>query len=316
MRRLIALFSLLFACWSPSLHAEPTHVHVGAFVNQLYDMKLRDNQVTVDFYIWFRWKGDDVNPANSFEVVNGKIESKEFQPERTVDGWRYAQGRVLAVLNKQWDVKRFPVDTQTITIEIEDADSVESSLIFIPDQANSRVGPKVSLPGYKVVATSAATLSNEFYSNFGDISQPTDARSVYSRFVQTIEISRPGYGYYTKVFLPTIIAAWVAFLAFLVKPIDLDPRFGLGVGALFAVVATALIIQAELPQGADITLADQINILSMMMIFLSIIQSAISLKLYEKEPDGVRRSVWFDRVSFVLFPAVYLGGVAVATLAG
>ncbi|MBI2340552.1 MAG: hypothetical protein HYU99_09360, partial [Deltaproteobacteria bacterium] len=52
-------------------------VYIGVYMNQIPSLSLKDNQFTADFWIWFRWKGDDIKPVESFDLVNGHIESKE-----------------------------------------------------------------------------------------------------------------------------------------------------------------------------------------------------------------------------------------------
>lgn len=281
-----------------------THVHVGSFINQVFDLNLRENKVTADLYVWFRWQGDLVNPPETFEVINGKVEEKQFQPTRDVMGWHYAYGRVLVTFNKYWDVTRFPMDEQVIDLIIEDADADENEMVFIADTKNTNYSKEVRIPGYQIVKSNAAVTQRVYSTNYGDISLPTDNRSVYSRYVHSLTIERPGYGYFVKLFITTMISACVAFLAFLVKPIDLDPRFGLGVGALFAVVASAFIISAELPQSNEMTLADQMNVTAMLVILASLVQSALSLKIFERNEAASRV---LDRASFVGFPVAYLG---------
>ena len=297
----------------PTASAEPTaadtakqitEVHVGSFINQLFDLNLRENKVTADLYVWFRWQGDHVNPPETFEIINGKVEEKQFQPTREVMGWNYAYGRVLVTFNKYWDVTRFPMDEQTIDLIIEDADADENALLFIPDTKNTSYSKEARLPGYSIVKSEAKVTQRVYSTNYGDISLPSDNRSVYSRYVHSLTIERPGYGYFIKLFITTMISACVAFLAFLVKPIDLDPRFGLGVGALFAVVASAFIISAELPQSNEMTLADQMNVTAMLVILASLVQSAISLKIFERNEAASRH---LDRASFIGFPVLYLG---------
>ena len=47
----------------------------------------------------------------------------------------------------------------------------------------------------------------------------------YSRFTLPLQFKREGLGYFIKTFFGLFVAASIAFLAFFMKPIDLDPRF-------------------------------------------------------------------------------------------
>lgn len=301
-RFLLALVAVLFCGLSASAHAEPDKVTVGIYMNQITGLNLRENQVNVDFYIWFRWTDDSINPLESFELMNGTVSTKTPTPVRKIKGENYGQARIQAVLNQPWDVSRFPLDSQTIRIEIEDNDSTADKITYLPDTENSQVSNEISLPGYQMNGVDTNVRSHLYHTNYGDISLPRDAESVYSRFNFDIRIGRPDSTYFLKTFSTIFISSMVAFLAFLVKPVDLDPRFGLGVGALFAVVASYFIIAGDLPRSSGFTLADKVNMLSMGVIFLSLLQSAISLMIYERNQAY---SLRLDRASIIVFPIAY-----------
>src|SRR5262245_14144260 len=57
--------------------ANPTHVNAGIYVDRIVDLSIKDASWTVDFYLWFRWRGDGVEPGNGFQVVDGSIDSQQ-----------------------------------------------------------------------------------------------------------------------------------------------------------------------------------------------------------------------------------------------
>lgn len=281
-------------------------VYAGVYVNQIYASSLKDNQFSVDFWIWFRWKGDNIKPVESFDLVNGRIESKESLYEDRIEGLNYAALRVNAAITKFWDIRRFPLDNHILTLEIEDADNEEHKLKFIPDTENSAFDPGVQVPGWKMGKGWAKVHPHGYKTNYGDISLPTGNESVYSSFVYSIPIVRPGYGYFLKLFLTVFIATLIAFLAFAIKPTDLDPRFGVGIGAIFAAVASEYVVTSSLPDTNLITMADQLHILAIVFIFLSLLESTISLQILSRGHEKVSRRM--DFISLILFPAAYIMG--------
>ena len=108
-----------------------------------------------------------------------------------------------------------------------------------------------------------------------------------------------------KLFVGLFGAVGVAMLAFFIKPTDVDPRFGLGVGALFAAIANTYITSSLVPDTGVLTLADMINGVGILIIFLSLLESTISLYLYDIK-GKVELSRLFDRISFVIFLAAYV----------
>jgi len=79
-----------------------------------------------------------------------------------------------------------------------------------------------------------------------------------------------------------------------------DPRFGLGVGGFFGAVANMLIASSLVPDSGIMTLMDMVNGIGMITIFLTVVQSTISLYLYDILEE-VPLSRLYDRVSLVIF---------------
>ena len=134
---------------SPGTKSTPAQrfVYVGTYVNQINSMSLKEEKVQVDFHIWFRWKGDDLKPLETFDLTNGEIDAKEDVYQATSGGFHYAVCRCLATIQKQWNVRDFPLDNHEITIEVEDADLEEEKLKYLPDTENCNLSPDARVPG-------------------------------------------------------------------------------------------------------------------------------------------------------------------------
>lgn len=302
---------LLLLVTAPSV-AEPRVVTVGTYIQQIQDLSLRDSKVTVDFYLWARWTGPDLDPLETLEVMNGQILSRTVVERKMIGDVNYAQGRVTVLLNVPWDVRNFPLDTQRFALAIEDSILSTEDLRIVADVDNSAYSPQIIIPGYRIASSLTKTSDYTYKTNYGDTSLPKGNESSYSRYEHEIVIARPSVGYFFKLFGAVFISSLVAFLAFLVKPSDLDPRFGLGVGSIFAVVACAFVVSSQLPESSEFTLADYVNLISLGIILLTIVQSSISLMIHETSPERSRR---LDRVSFVVFPLAYFAAIAASVAA-
>ncbi len=289
--------------------AEPAQVTVGTYINKIQDVSFRDNRYVVDFYVWFRWKPEgalkDYQPLESFELINGIITSKTSAVEKTIGDLRYASVRVNANIAETWNLENFPFDEHRLKIHFEDSEHVARDLVFVPDTTNSRIGDEIDLAGWSLSNFSADVTPKVYKTNYGDSSLPIDARSEYSRFTVGMEMTRDTYGSAYKLLSTVLAATAVAFVAFMVKPTDLDPRFGLGVGALFAVAASAFVVSSSVPDSGVMTVADFIHIIAMASIFASLLQSALALKF---EVSGrLDISDKLDHWSLVVFPVLFFG---------
>lgn len=236
----VALFTAVSA---PSFAAPdrncPAKVIVGLYLNQLRELDLKTSRFEADFWLWFRWKGEDVNPSRSFEIVGGSYSLQGEPIESAGEGFRYASMRVRAVIYQPFDVGRFPLDDHWLQITIEDNQNEAHKLAYAADVENSRVDPGVDLPGWIVDHTAMNVTTYSYRTNYGDVSLPSGSISQYSRFAFQVHIRRPGTLLFWKLFWGLLIATSISILCLFISPLHLDARFGLCVGSLFASVASA-----------------------------------------------------------------------------
>lgn len=292
--------------------AEPQKVVIGAYVNKLQDISFRDSRYVVDFYIWFRWKPEgelkDYKPLESMELINGRIDSRTSVVEKKIGDVNYASARIAATISKNWELSSFPFDRHRLEVHVEDSQFVASQLQYEPDMANSRLGDELGVPGWALSDFRPEVTNKIYKTNYGDVSLPTDSRSDYSRFTIGMDMNRVNYGSAAKLLSTVLAATLVAFVAFSIRPVDVDPRFGLPVGALFAVAASAFVVASSVPDSGVLTVADQMHMVAMLFIFLVLVQSAISLKWDEAEQEAKwKRS---DRIALVAFPLLFFAWTA------
>lgn len=282
-------------------------VYVGTYLNQIIGMSLKEQKVSLDFHIWFRWKDDNLKPLETFDLTNGQIDAKEDVYTAKSGDYHYAVCRCMATIQKQWDIRDFPLDNHDITIEVEDSDMEEYKLKYVPDTENTSLNSDARVAGWNLLDGGGQVTTHLSNTNYGDISLPTGHASSWSRYVYTVHMKRIGYGYFLKLFTGLFIAAGIAIISLLTQASELDSRFGLGVGAMFAAVASEYVVSGALPDSNLLSLADRLHIMSFVFIFLALLESTMSNKLFNM--DQPRSAWWLDRVGFVVLFGGYVGGV-------
>lgn len=315
MKRLKA--ALLGALWLTSVlafasaHAEPAEVVVGSYINRIQDLSFPENRYTLDFYIWFRWKAEgalaEYKPLESFEIMNGRIDSKSSVVEKKIGDVSYASARVTATLSESWELANFPFDWHRPQVRIEDSVFTAHNLVFVPDRVNSRLGDEIAISGWTASNFDSDVQPWVYRTNYGDTSLPTNAKSEYSRYLISWNLDRVGWGAAIKLLSTVILATGVAFVSFMVKPSDLDARFGMGVGALFAVAASAFIVSASVPDSASLTVADRLHMVALGCIFLTLLISALALRLEVTEREKLAFRI--DHWSLAILPVMFYGWV-------
>lgn len=306
LRGLLALLLLTGAGTAGA--TEPAKVIVGIYVNQILDLSFKDRRYTIDFWVWFRWeaKGElaDYKPLESLELINGRIDNKTSIVEKKIDGVNYASARIMASISEPWELDDFPFDNHRLRIRLENSEHVASELVYEIDVANSGLGDEINLSGWTVSFFDAGVTTKVYKSNFGDVSLPTKDRSEYSRLTFSMDLRRESHEAAIKLLTIMVVAPLVAFAAFLIEPTDVNTRFGVGVGALFAVATSAVIAASAVPDSSALTAADWMHMIAMVFIVASLVQSAICMKWVETGHEV--RSKRVDRWCVFIFPLLFV----------
>lgn len=285
-------------------------VETGIYINHIGEFSLKENGWAADFDVWFRWNGNKINPGNSFRIINGEVDSRERIAAYNRGSERYERYRIKARLTKFFDPSRFPFSEEMLTIQIEDAIHGPEALRYIADNKDSGIS-QLGIPNaLKIRESIIESNLHEYKSRMGLAGLSTGDASTRSQLVFAMLVDLPGTAVYMRMSQALFVSVAIAFIVFFIRPTFVDPRFGLGVGAVFASVANNIYVQAMLPPSTQITLAQMTYAASLATVFLTLVQSAISLYILDTLGDEALYR-FFDKASF----AVFLIGYAFINLA-
>lgn len=282
----------------------PDTAKIGVYLFSLYDLDFPGNKVNIDFYVWFNYFNDSLNLSESYEVVNSIEFDKVGDSYEKHDSLVYRTFRCNSKLKKQWDITDFPFDKQLIEIYIEDIDNDKTRLVLVPDSAGSKIDEGVRIEGWKIKDFGVKVVDHTYETNYGDPAIPVGEYSTYSRVVVYFTLEREGGGLFFKLFIGLFISVLISLLTFFINPMDLDPRFGLSVGAIFAAIASQYVISSTLPQNQRLTLVDILHDISFIFIFLCILISSISLRFMKTNRAESSRKL--DNWGFVVLTLIYI----------
>jgi hypothetical protein len=279
---------------------KPVEVHVGIYINSIGEFAVREGGWTTDFDIWFRWTDDRIRPGETFQVVNGEINQREKREAYARGGERYERYQVKARLRTFFDPSRFPFSDEALTIQVEDGARGVEKLRYVAEDRGSGIRP-LGIPQNLAITKSLGTVKYHTHESArGDSRIPPGTPEVHSRFVFAMLVSPPSWPIYLKNFQALFASVAIAFIVFFIRPIHVDPRFGLGVGAFFAAIANNIFVGMYIPAIDRFTLTAMVNALGLATIFLTLVQSTISLYIEDTMGrEKLRR--FFDKVSFAVF---------------
>ena len=256
----------------------PDTVKVGAYVISVHDINFHDKEYTIRFWLWFVYDNPDFDFAKQLDIPNAKeIEPPEIILD-SVDGKIWAIMKMKCTMKENWDVRDFPFDQQHLRVQIENTLFDHKSLVFIADTTGSQFDNKEAIDGWTIENFKVENRENDYETGFGDATNPYQ---VFSTFNIEMDIQRNAWGLFMKIFIGMYIAFLIAIISFTPHPSELEPRFGLPVGGLFAAVGNKYIIDSVLPESSSFTLVDTLHALTFFAVFTTLLVSALSLKLHD-----------------------------------
>jgi hypothetical protein len=278
----------------------PLQVAFGAYVLRISSVSPQEGSADVDMWVWFRWNDDDIRPDLTFEITNGVITSRSEPDAFIEDGYNLSSVRVQARIFHDFDVNRYPLDNHTIHIMIEDSSEPNDGLVFTADQGSALDG-HVNVAGWAVALQHVTVAPYVYKTSYGSLGVP--AATAYSRIDMAITLDRQSYGPLFKSYWISGLAVILALMSLLLSAKESSARYGMVVGAIFAASANAINISSQLPPTTAITLAEQINLIAVGVIFACVFASVFSTRLMNRGlPASSQR---LDRIAIGGICAVY-----------
>lgn len=277
---------------------EPERVIVGAHINDVQEIDLKTHSYRLDFYVWFRWKNPEIDPAASVEFMNAfeqedHVRTKLYEePQKMPDGSLYMVVRERGKFSTKFPLHQFPFDHQQLSVIMEDSVYDESKLVYIPDTTTKfpvTVNPNIYIPGFTVDDARLDIGSNFYDTTFGDLNYQNGSK--YSRAFFVIPIQRPQISIAIKIFLPVVLILVCCAMVYFVHPIYVEGRLGVAITALLTLVALQLTTGNTLPEVDYMMLTDKIYILSYLFIIATMWQVVkTSARVQAEAYDKVRIS--------------------------
>jgi hypothetical protein len=302
LHKLFACVCLLFA--APDLQAQaPDTVRVGAYVISVHDINFHDKEYTVRFWLWFLYNNPEFDFTTQLDIPNAKTIEPPESIIDTVDGKTWVMLKMKCTMKESWSVQDFPFDKQHLRVQIENSILDNTLLIFEPDLGGSKFDDEEAIDGWKIRNFTVGVRDNRYDTGFGD-PRPERNQQTFSQFTIDLDIERSAWGLFMKIFLGMYIAFLIAIISFTPHPSEMEPRFGLPVGGLFAAVGNKYIIDSLLPESSEFTLVDTLHALTFIGIFATLLVSAIALKQYDSGRKELSEAT--NRHGFKIVVALYV----------
>lgn len=302
----------------------PVVVDLGLFIIEVTEVNEISNTFRVEGYLDLIWCDPreafdkDSMPDNKVfleENANLKLE-KIWWPElnfvnqaspREIDNQlliiyhdgtiRYEE-RFDATLEANFNLLKFPFDSQLLEMEIESFTWTNRDLVFNENKDKIGFANNFKIPEWTVNNV------NIFIGNKQEIRD----REPFSEFSIYISISRESGFYLFKILLPLVLIIATSWSIFWLPYQELANRIHISLAVVLSVVAYQFVVSGNLPKIPYFTTMDNILIVSFEFIVLTIIQSIIVNKLYLNRNSGL--ALKLDIISRIVIPVLYLAIVS------
>ncbi|MBX2967502.1 MAG: hypothetical protein KF845_15275 [Cyclobacteriaceae bacterium] len=259
----------------------PDTVKIGAYIISIHDINFQDKEYTLRFWLWGLFDNVGFDLAKQLDIPNAKSIDEPQAIVDVLDGKTWQLMKLRATMKQNWKVGNYPFDKQHLTVHIENTIFDKDMLVFVADSEGSGYDRELTLDGWSISNFEVVTNNKEYTTVFGD-PESDHLHSEYSSFDIIIDIERNGWGLFWKLFSGMYIAFLISMVSFGLEPTEVEPRFGLPVGGLFAAVGNKYIIDSILPESNVFTLVDSLHAITFLVIFVILVISAIALYIMKK----------------------------------
>ncbi|MEO6838063.1 MAG: hypothetical protein ABI261_02640, partial [Ginsengibacter sp.] len=281
----------------------PDTVKAGIYIISIHDIDFKQKEFTITFWLWLKYKKKDLDFMQNMEVPQAKSVTRSFATIDSSNNQIYLLMKMQCVMKDTWRIRNFPFDRQKLRLSIENSQFDINSLVFERDTLGKNYDPRFTLSGWKIDSCITSIGIKKYETAFGDPSYKIPF-SQYSSYKVVVGISRDASGLFWKMFLGMYIAFLIAYVCFYIHPDGIDSRFGLSVGALFAVIGNKYIIDSSLPESISFTLVDSLHGITLFFIFAIIAANAYSFKLVKE--NKAKKAKKFDMIIAQIFLLIYV----------
>jgi hypothetical protein len=269
----------------PPIMHEKMDVAVGLHILNIAEIDEVAQTFTIDAYLFERWKDPRLayTPENAddhlrryaagefwmprVEMINASSPRERFDTSFLVspDGTVNYTERCKAALSAKFQLKRFPFDTQTLSIIIHPFVSAETLMTFSLNDHKTWLSSELetysSLAQWKL-ETVLPRITRWKIFNGAEVPEV--------RF--EIAVERRSNFYVWKVIVPLSLMVVLSWAAFWIEASDLDNQLQVAVTTILTVIAFAFAISATMPRVPYLTYIDAFFLECYVFVFLAIVE--------------------------------------------
>ena len=276
----------------------PTNVNLGIYLLDLAEIDGADQQIVVDFVVRATWQDPRLEPGKydvskvwtpELGIVN---ERRLFRKRKevvavTADHTVTYQQRYWGTLSAPIQLHEFPLDTQTVRIELVSTEGVT----LLKNEALIGRSSELSISDWSVDAWAVTPKTFNFLPR---------ARG-YNGVVFELEARRYLGFFIWKIILPLVLIVFMSWAVFWIDPVAHGPQIGVTITSMLTLMAYRVAMAQFLPNLPYLTRLDRFITGSTILVFFAMVQEVATIRMVRKKhPNLARRTDQFSRKAFPL----------------
>ncbi|WP_367608174.1 hypothetical protein [Legionella sp. W05-934-2] len=305
IRWLVVGLLIMNVCWAGPTE-KPMKAVMGIYPTFIHELDYADESYKISYYLWFITDNPNYRPDKSIEITNAfDYQYKNYSKTLRKDGKYLYVMHVYSTNFHDWKVANFPFDKQTLTIRVEDSDTIDD-IVFTADKKGSALSSNLNIEDWTILNFEVKTNAHSYRSSLGDYDEKYDK---YSQFVAELTIQRHGARLFFNFYIGFIVSILISSFVFFIEPSEIRPRASFTLAALFGAVGNKYIIDRYLPIVDHFTLNDAMQVASFGLILTTVLSTIITYRIQQKNPhraDTVNKYVgWIAVPLFILFYLIF-----------
>lgn len=295
--KIVIIWILVILPFAGFSQKDSVNCHVE--IQDIWDLDYIKSTVKVDFFIVIANYSSQIN--KELTLLNGTI----LNVDTIVDNKKsnYLTLRIVAEIRNKFNFDNYPLDEQTISIKFEPFQYYDNVVLYSNSGQNILVG-EVSLNGWQVGDIRFKHSVEKYTIN------DSNEKQIYLYSTANFEIPlkrNNRFLYFLKFFLPSLISILIIYVGFILPYNQLESKLNLAVGSLFVMISNFIGNQQQIPNVSIITIIEKINIISLIIIFLTIFVFTLNFTFHKIiSPKNWNRINWSFVISTMIIFFTYL----------
>jgi ABC-type branched-subunit amino acid transport system substrate-binding protein len=294
-------------------------VYTGLDFYRINSVDVAGQNFDVEFFIWYRWKGEiDVENIDFLNGIYGIEDKIEVLREDRTGPINYLCYKIKGTYLTPYDVRLFPFDTQHLPITVSHKSKDANQIMLVLDAKNlsdARLD-EIYPEEWDYVGREDYSGTHALSSTFGDPSYTGgDSEVEFSIYQTNIIIRRILFPYLVTLFLPFFIMVVVSLLMFLIPTSQFDARISLVMTALLSILVFHLSQEEAWPNVGYLVAADKYFMTAYILTFALILESIVANWLVIRERTSAAAKLDFGMavtvvpVTIAIFAYITYGSV-------